>query len=256
MNLGWNARVMGLVAAAWWLCAPAGQAADGVVRVICTNIIKGAVVRLFPEFEKATGKRVVVTYGASAALKREIEAGAEFDLALLTSGVIDELIQDGHIRAGTRTAIARSDLAVATRVGARKSNVSTAAGMKQRLIEAKSITYSKDGGGAAAVERMLATLGVPRERVFPQAVAGHAAESAAAGDYEIAFAPLGEIVAVPGTLVLGLFPPEFQNSLEVSSGISAKAADAEGARELARFLMTPASMKTILASGMSPLPKR
>ena len=102
---------------------------------------------------------------------------------------------------------------------------------------------------------MLVVLNIPASKVHTQAIAGHAAESAASGEYDIAFAPLGEIMAVRGALVLGLFPPEFQNTLGISSGLAAKAVHPEAATALARFLITPASMKIMLVSGLSPLPR-
>ena len=127
--------------------------------------------------------------------------------------------------------------------------------MKARLLAAKSISYTRDGGGVDAIRKMLAALGIADElkpRITEQTVAGHAAESAA-GEFEITFAPLGEMAAVPGILVLGRFPPEFQFPLPVSSGSATKAANAAAAQALARFLISPASMKVILANGMSPL---
>lgn len=245
-----------VVLSALLLSIPTARAAQPEIRVICTNIVKGAVSKLFPKFERATGKRVVVTYGASAALKRDIDAGAEFDLVVLTSGVVDALAASGRVAAATRTPIAQSDLAVATKTGSRKSDVTTAAGMKQRLLAAKSITYTKDGGGAEAIERMLRTLEIPLSKVFPQAEAGYASETAASGKYEIAFAPLGEIRAARGALVLGLFPPEFQNTLGIASGVASNPRESAGAQELARFLVSADSLKIIHAAGLSPLSKK
>jgi molybdate transport system substrate-binding protein len=183
-------------------------------------------------------------------------------VAILTTGVIEDLMKHGIITPGTRTAIAQSNLAVAIGSGARKTDISTAAAMKQRLLSAKSITYSntysKDGGGVAAIQRMIESLGITADlepKIVPQSEAGRAAESVARGENELAFAPLTEIVAVRGAQVLGLFPAEFQSPLAISSGISAKTADAQGAGALVNFLMTPASMKVIKASGMVPIPK-
>ena len=253
------ARASWILAAGWslLLVTQLSDAKDGVLRVTCSNVIKGAIERLLPAYERTSGRQVEITYGASSELKRASEGGEAFDLAILTTGVIEDLIEQGKITAGTRTGIAQSNLAVAIR-SADKSDISTAAGMKQRLLSAKSITYSKDGGGVAAIQRMIESLGITAElqsRIVPQTEAGRAAKSVALGEYELAFAPLTEIVAARGAQVLGLFPAEFQSPLAISSGVSAMANDAEGARALATFLITPASMKVLEASGMAPLPK-
>ncbi len=253
------AKTSCILAAGWLLfSAQPGTAQDAVLRVTCSNVIKAAIERLLPKFERASGRHVAISYGASAELKRAIEGAAPFDVAILTTGVIEDLIKHGIITQGTRTAIAQSNLAVAIGSGAPKTDISTAAAMKQRLLSAKSITYSKDGGGVAAIQRMIESLGITADlqpKIVPQTEAGRAAESVARGENELAFAPLTEIVAVRGAQVLGLFPAEFQSPLAISSGISAKTADAQGAGALVNFLMTPASMKVIKASGMVPIPK-
>jgi molybdate transport system substrate-binding protein len=229
------------------------QGAD--LRVLCSNIIKEAVERLRPALERASGHHLAITYGASAELKRAAESGAPFDLALLTTGVVDDLVKSGFVAPGSGTGIAQVNLAVAVGPGGPASDVTTPAGMRKRLLSAKSIVYSRDGGGVAAIERMLERLGIAAElksRMVQQSPAGHAAESVARGEYELAFAPVSEIVSARAQ-VLGLFPEEFQSPLPISSGVSAKAQHGDEARALARFLLTPESMSVIVATGMTPL---
>lgn len=224
-----------------------------VVRVLCSNVIKEAVERLRPVFERESGQRLAITYGASAELRRTAEGSQPFDLALLTTGIVDDLSANGVILTGSRTAIAQANLAVAVRADAPKSDVSTAAGMRQRLLGARSITYSRDGGGVPAIERMIAALGIATQvqsKIVKQSAAGRAAEAVALGEEELAFAPLTEIVAVQGVQVLGLFPDEFQSPLAIASGVGAHAANPSGARALAQFLLTAEAMRVIEATGM------
>ena len=99
-------------------------------------------VRILPEYERASARHVTIEYGASAALKRTIEGGQAFDLAILTPTVIDDLINENKITAGTHTDVARSDLGVGIRAGASRSDISTADALKRRLLAATSITYA------------------------------------------------------------------------------------------------------------------
>ena len=59
--------------------AQAGAASAAEIKVLCSNGIKAVMEELVPQFEKATKHKVVITYGLSAALKRQIEAGEQFD---------------------------------------------------------------------------------------------------------------------------------------------------------------------------------
>ena len=241
------------------LLASFAPAQTSELRVICSNVIKAAVEQLLPAYQRESGQRVSIKYGASAELKRSLEAGESFDVALLTTGVIDDLSRQGIIAAASRAGIAQANLAVGAKAGSPKANVTTADGMRRRLLDAASITYSRDGGGVAAIERMIEALGIKeplKNKTFPQATAGRAGQSVAAGEYELAFAPVTEIVAAPGAQVLGLFPPEFQRPLAITAGVSAKASSpTAAAAAFVNFLRTRAAMTIIEATGMAPIEK-
>jgi hypothetical protein len=48
---------------------------------------------LAPEFERATGHKVVVRYGLAAAFKQQIDGGEAFDVVVLTPPLIDDAIK-------------------------------------------------------------------------------------------------------------------------------------------------------------------
>ena len=230
------------------------QQGSTTLHVLCSNVIKEALERLRPSFERSSGLKLTVDYGASAELRRTAQADPSFDLVLLTTGIVDELAKTGIVIPGSAQAIAQANLAVAARADAPPADVSTRDGMRRRLQASASLTYSRDGGGVPAIERMLMQLGLASElqsRIVKQSEAGRAAEAVALGEQELAFAPLTEIVAVKGVRVLGLFPEEFQSPLAISSAVGARASNASGARALAAFLIAPASMTVIEATGMS-----
>lgn len=253
-HAGWWSGLAGLLAMVLVAAPLEAQQGSPTLRVICSNVIKEALERLRPSFERSSGLRLTVTYGASAELRRTAQADPSFDLVLLTTGIVDELAKAGVVVPGSAQAIAQANLAVAARADAPPADVSTRDGMRRRLLATRSLTYSRDGGGVPAIERVLAELGIAgdlQSRIVKQEVAGRAAEAVALGEQELAFAPLTEIVAVKGVRVLGLFPDEFQSPLAISSGVGARASNASGARALAAFLLTPASMTVIEGTGMS-----
>ena len=161
------------------------QSESASLRILCSNVIKEAIERLRPSFERSSGLQLSVVYGASAELRRNAHADPSFDLALLTTGVIDELASTGGVVPGSVRAIAQANLAVAARADAAPADVSTRDGMRRRLLASRSITYSRDGGGVPAIERMLAELGIAADlqsRIVKQTEAGRAAEAVALGE--------------------------------------------------------------------------
>src|SRR5437867_10429216 len=99
----------------------AAQAAD--IEVLCSSGFRAVMEELAPQFERATHYKVVVRYGLAARLKQEIEAGEDFDLAVLTPAAIDDLIAERKVAPDSRTVLARSGLGIAIRAGARKPDI-------------------------------------------------------------------------------------------------------------------------------------
>src|SRR5262249_6218818 len=117
----------------------ATAAQDTPIRVLCSNGIKGAMEKLVPDLERSSGRTVKVQFGVSANLKKSIEAGEPFDLAILTPPIIEDLMKQGKIATGTPKNIARSNIGIAIRAGAAKPDVSSADAVKRTLLNAKSI---------------------------------------------------------------------------------------------------------------------
>jgi len=89
-----------------------GLVADAAeVRVLSTNAITSVANQLYAQFERATGHKLTVRYEFGPILKREIEAGATFDVSILSLDV-DDLIKQGKIAAGTRAVLGRTGIGV------------------------------------------------------------------------------------------------------------------------------------------------
>src|SRR6266704_5422027 len=101
-----NAKTLAAIAA--MLATTSVSAAE--IKVLASNGVKEALNELAPAFERATGHKLVVGFGLAAALKRQIEAGEAFDLAILPAAAIDDLIKQGKVDAGE--GFARLDLAL------------------------------------------------------------------------------------------------------------------------------------------------
>jgi molybdate transport system substrate-binding protein len=247
------------LACAMTFAPPRLFAQNGQISLLCSNGIRAAVQQLMPAAEKAIGRKVIVEFSASTFLKKEIDAGKPFDVVILTPGIIDDLLDSGTLARGSKTNIASSDLAVGIKAGSAKADISTPDGMKNRLLAAKTLTWTDGGASGPAVLEMFRALRIA-EQMQPKSVLqktpGRPAESIAEGENELMFAPISEIQTVKGVEVLGKFPREFQKPVVMTAGIAAQAKDAEGARKLLAFLVSAEAVPTLKANGMEPTPAK
>ncbi|MEQ1945746.1 MAG: substrate-binding domain-containing protein [Bryobacteraceae bacterium] len=228
------------------------------IHVLCSNGIKDAVEHSLAAAEKKIGRKIKIEYSASTRFQKAIEEGTEFDLTILTPGIIDALMKSGKLAAGSKTDVASADLAVGMKAGSPKADISSPDAMKKRLLAAKSVTWTDGGAAGPAVMAMLKGLGIDEQmkaKIVLQTVPGRPAESVKEGQNELMMAPVSEIGTVPGMAVLGFFPKEYQKPVVMTAGISAKAKDAEGAKALVAYLTSPAAAKAIKDAGMKQLTK-
>src|SRR3974390_981912 len=78
---------------------------------------------LAPRFERAYGVTVEIEFQLSSALKRAIQDGAFFNLAILPRPELDELIACGAIVRDSVVNVARSTVGLAVRAGAPKPDI-------------------------------------------------------------------------------------------------------------------------------------
>jgi molybdate transport system substrate-binding protein len=100
-------------------------AAAAQIRILCSNGIKPVMQELVPQFEQLSAHQVFVAYSVAADLKRRIDAGESFDIAVLTPTLIDDAINQGDIASNTRIILARAPMAIAVRTGAANADIST-----------------------------------------------------------------------------------------------------------------------------------
>jgi molybdate transport system substrate-binding protein len=234
--------------------ARAAHAAE--VNVLCSVGLKAVMDALAPAFEKASKNKVVVKYDLAANLKKQIEGGAPFDLAVLTPAMVDDLIKAGKLVADSRTVIARSGLALAIRKGAKKPDVSTSDAFKRTLLDAKSIAYAKEGASGVYFAELVQRLGIAdalKAKTTLTSSGDAVNEAVTHGTVELGVLPVSEILPVAGMEVGGVFPPDVQSYVVMVAGVGAKARESAAARELVKFLMAPAQLPVIKAKGMDRL---
>jgi molybdate transport system substrate-binding protein len=256
MRIGSTAAAAILAMAA--LMAPAGAAKAADVAVFATASLQATLEKLAPQFERSSGHKLTFKFGTSAPLKRQIDAGEPFDLAILVPASLDALIKEGKIAADTRIDISRSAVGVAVRAGAPKPDTATADALKRTLLAAKSISYSGEGASGKYFVGLLDKLGIsdevkPKLRPLPS---GGAVAPVAKGEIEIAVITLANIVGVAGVEVAGLLPRDMQHYTVYSAGVAASSKNAEAARALIALLMASETTPLMEAGGMERVPQQ
>jgi molybdate transport system substrate-binding protein len=238
-----------------FLMAACHTAQSTEVTVVSVLPLRPFLNELGPEFERASGHKLVIKYDVSAGLKRQIDAGEAFDLALILPGIIDDLVKQGKVAADTRTDLSRAAVAVAVKKGALKPDISSSEAFKRTLLNAKSIGYSGEGGSGAYFKSVLERLGIAIEmssKLKPLASSA-VVPSVVNGEVELAVISPPAILAEPGADLVGILPKELQNYVVYTAGVSTSAKDPEAARSLLRYLMTPAAELVMKAKGLEPV---
>lgn len=230
----------------------ATAAAD--IKVLSSIGLKEVMGEAGPAFERVSGHKLSISYDVAAALKRRIEGGETFDVAILSDTAVSDLMKQGRIVGGTEADIARTGIGLAIRAGAARPNIGTTEAFKQTLLSAKSIGSSKEGWSGVIFEKIIQRLGIADE-VKPKikfVTSGYVAEIVANGDAELAVHLVSEILPVRGAELLGPFPADVQAYFVLTAGLSSAPLEAGAAKELINFLKSPAAVPVVKAKGMEP----
>src|SRR5258708_22482818 len=206
----------------------AQPAAAAEIKVLTTGAFKQVVVALVPEFEKATGHKVVVDNGTVGQLQKRVDDGETFDVLVLSPKGIEDYIKAGKIAPGSSARLAKVGVGVMVKEGAPKPDVSTVDAFKQALLNAKSVGYIDPASGGSSgiyVADLLIKLGIA-DQIKPKAKlqkGGHVSDLGSAGEAEIGIHQIGEILGHPGETLVGPMTAQIQNYTSYSDRDSAHA---------------------------------
>jgi len=236
------------------LLGGAGPAMSAELKIFGSRVTKIVVGELAAQFEQATGYKPVVAADVGAVMKRRVESGEPFDLAVLVNFQTDEMIKAGRMLADSRADVMRAGIGVAVKRGAPKPDISTVAAFKQTLLNAKSITYLKEGGSTIHLTKIFAQLDIADalKAKTVQPMTESVSEMVADGEVELAIIVIPNILSVPGAELVGPLPAEINSYVTFTAGVSAQSPNQQAARELIKLLKSPAAAAVIKAKGMEP----
>ena len=215
---------------------------------------------LTPQFEKATGHKVVTAYGSSQggapdSIPSRLARGEPVDIVILAAPALDGLIKQGRVGRGSRVDLVRSTIGMVVRAGAPKPDISTPEALKRTLLDAKSIAYSASASGTYLSTELFPRLGIAEQikgktkRIESERVATVVAR----GDAEIGFQQVSELLPIKGADYVGPLPGDTQKVTVFSAGISTTSKQPEAARELIRYFRSAAAAPVIAKAGLEPI---
>ena len=231
------------------------KAQQGKVVIICTMSCKEALIELVPVFERESGYAVDITYGAGPELAKKISSGVQADIFVGPEEFSGPLIEEGRLVGSSRTAFAHSGAVFAVKEGTPRPDMSSPQKMKEALLAAKAVCYSRGASGIhfeQACERLgiadvvAAKLVKPRpgEMVGPVLVRGEA---------DIGVQQPAELLPVPGVDIIGPLPPELRQTIVYGATVFTGSTQREGNQAFVDFMRSKPAREVLQHTGLDPV---
>ena len=247
--------ILVLTAGSFLLSTQTARAQSAELRVMVSDGMKTVVEELTPRIEHATQRKLAIQFNSSKNLRDKIQGGEPFDVAILSSDVLDDLIGQGKIASGTRAEISRTGIGIGVRAGAPKPDIGTPEALKRTLLSANSISFNPMGASAAHTYDIFARLGITdavKPKLVLDAEAGRPQKNVAEGKVDLVISLIPEVEFFPGVDLVGPILTDFQSYINFAGGIATNAHDAEAAKAFIQFIAGPETVPVLKAKGMEP----
>lgn len=213
------------------------------LNVFCAGAAQAVVTEIAAKFQRDSGNFVAANFGAVGAMKARVAAGEAADVIVLTAALIDELIQQRLVVAGSRVDLGKVGTGVAVRAGTPMPDVRDTRVLRGNLLAATRVLFPDPAVATAGkvVMSALDKMGIAGElksrlHFFPNGYAAMNDLAQSSGLLEMGITQITEILANKGVTLVGPLPPEVQNIAVYSAGVAARSAHPERAKELIRRL--------------------
>ena len=225
------------------------------LKVYAAGATKEVVIRVAPEFTRATGIKVVPVYDTVGALRDRLLRGEKSDVAMLSNAALDTLQGKNLIAADSRLSLGSVAIALAVQKGVSIPYISTPEALKKTLLGVKSISYADPEHGATAgthFVKVLDQLGI-RARIADHAIVlpfgVEVIQAVADGRVELGVSQSSEILLHPGVSLVGQLPEPY--ALLTPYAAASVNGGSENAKIFIDFLQTNVGVAALAESGFS-----
>lgn len=224
------------------------------VTVISSMATRAMLAQLGADWQQGSGGAVAIESVGGVDAARRVQAGEPYDVVVLASDAIDQLIAAGAVLAGSKVDLVRSGVAACVKAGAARPDIATEDALRNAVLAADSIGYSTGPSGVALM-RLFERWGIA------QAVAARTVQAppgvpvgtlVARGEVALGFQQLSELMHLGGIAVIGPLPSAVQITTIFSGAVCSSASQPEAARDLLEFMASPQTEPAKQAQGMEP----
>ena len=224
------------------------------LKVIAGGSMTGALNELGPQFERASGHKLVIHFNSTPNIIALVTSGTPFDLAVVPVDVFKDAAAKARFVPSPPIDVARVGYGVIVRAGAAKPDISTSDALKKTLLDAPSVAFLPASAAGAYILGVFERLGIGeamKAKTKAQIAPARIAEAVAKGEAELGVFLVNVLIA-PGVELAGPFPAELQQELIFAAAVAADTREADAARTFIDYLTTPDAMAVIKAKGMTP----
>lgn len=226
------------------------------IRILSGGAAQAVVEQIATEFQRDTGHDVSAEFSAVGAMKAKILAGEAVDVVILTAALVDELIAEGFVAAGSRTDLGRVGTGVAVRAGTPLPDVSSARALRGNMLAANKIVCPDPAVATAGkvVMSVIERLGITGQvkdkmQFFPNGYAAMRWLAASTGTLEMGITQITEILPNKDVKLAGPLPDELQMKTVYSAGLAARAQHPDAAKDFLARLTAPSARPILMAAG-------
>jgi len=225
------------------------------ISIIVSMAPKAVVVELARDYQLETGHMVDVEASGGVHVKQRLRSGEAFDVVVLASDAIAELVQSGHLVRGSIMDVVRSGVAVAVRSGCPRPRIDSAEAVKRAVLAADTIGCSTgpSGAGILALFQRWGISDSVHGRIVTPPPGVPVGTLVASGDVALGFQQQSELLPIDGIDVVGPLPPEIEIVTTFSAGVARASTEPERARAFIAFLAGPGASDAKCRQGMTPV---
>lgn len=204
--------------------------------------------------EERTGCRLAMKSVGGVNAARMVRAGEPVDVVVLASQVIEELETEGHIVRGSWADFARSGIAVAVPADKQEPSIKDEESVKQAILQARKICYSSGPSGEHLKQlwQRWGIAGIIAPRIMQAPAGVPVGGLLAAGEADIGFQQLSELLDLPGIRIIGPLPAGIQAVTVFSAGVCKTSTKREEAQAVVAYLASRDAEPAKRKHGMEP----
>jgi molybdate transport system substrate-binding protein len=215
------------------------------VNLPITGISSMATRQVLAELAAAHGRagrgevRIQSAGGVEAA--KRVRDGEHFDVVVLADEALHQLSSDGHVLPASIRPIARSGMAIAVPAGSPHPDIGSQDALRAAMLAARRIGYSTGPSGAALLRliEQWGVAGVLRERLVQARPGVPVASLIAAGEVDLGFQQLSELMNQHAVDVLGPMPPGLEIVTTFAGAVCSRSARPVDAQAVLDFMCLP-----------------